>query len=132
MQLKPLESPDTFHLQAADGWLGPGDHIEAAVELEKRLCGRICGSKWPSRTIGPLVPDGTQGRTATPDAENGEFFALDHGSQQYPPEWDRVVTTCQRAFSALWRQRLPTDSAEEAEKITPHLWVLSRMFSSEE
>ena len=33
--LKPLEPPDSFHLMAADGWLGLGDHWAADEELEK-------------------------------------------------------------------------------------------------
>jgi hypothetical protein len=32
---KPLEPPDSIHLQAAQGWLELGDHIEASEELEK-------------------------------------------------------------------------------------------------
>jgi predicted Zn-dependent protease len=33
--IKPLEPPDSFHLIAADGWLGLGDHLAANEELEK-------------------------------------------------------------------------------------------------
>ena len=32
--MKPLEPPDTHHLQAAQGWLELGNHIEAIEELE--------------------------------------------------------------------------------------------------
>jgi tetratricopeptide (TPR) repeat protein len=32
--VKPLEPPDTHHLQAAQGWLELGNHIEAIEELE--------------------------------------------------------------------------------------------------
>jgi tetratricopeptide (TPR) repeat protein len=32
--MKPLEPPDTFHLDAARGWLGLGDHRSAFDELE--------------------------------------------------------------------------------------------------
>jgi len=30
-----LQHPDTFHLQAALGWLEVGNHLEANEELEK-------------------------------------------------------------------------------------------------
>ena len=33
--MKPLEPPDSFHLQAAQGWLELGNHVEANAELEK-------------------------------------------------------------------------------------------------
>ncbi len=33
--MKPLAPPDSLHLQAAQGWLELGDHIEANEELEK-------------------------------------------------------------------------------------------------
>ncbi len=33
--MKPLEPPDTLHLQAAQGWLELGNYIEANEELEK-------------------------------------------------------------------------------------------------
>jgi hypothetical protein len=33
--MKPLEPPDSLHLQAAQGWLELGSHIEANEELEK-------------------------------------------------------------------------------------------------
>jgi tetratricopeptide (TPR) repeat protein len=33
-KLKPLEQPDSIHLQATEGCLGLGDHIEANEELE--------------------------------------------------------------------------------------------------
>ena len=33
--MKPLEPPDTLHLQAAQGWLELGNHIEANEELER-------------------------------------------------------------------------------------------------
>ena len=36
--MKPLEPPDSLHLQAAQGWLELGNHIEANEELEKMLC----------------------------------------------------------------------------------------------
>jgi tetratricopeptide (TPR) repeat protein len=32
--MKPLEASDAFRLQAAQGWLELGDHVEAAKELE--------------------------------------------------------------------------------------------------
>jgi tetratricopeptide (TPR) repeat protein len=32
--MKPLEPPDSLHLQAAQGWLELGNHIEANEELE--------------------------------------------------------------------------------------------------
>jgi hypothetical protein len=32
--MKPLEQPDSLHLQAAQGWLELGNHIEANEELE--------------------------------------------------------------------------------------------------
>jgi tetratricopeptide (TPR) repeat protein len=35
MSFSPLEPPDSLHLQAAEGWLGLGDHIEANEQLEK-------------------------------------------------------------------------------------------------
>lgn len=33
--MKPLASPDSLHLQAAQGWLELGNHLEANDELEK-------------------------------------------------------------------------------------------------
>ena len=33
--MKPLQPPDTFHLDAAIGWLGLGNSLEANEELEK-------------------------------------------------------------------------------------------------
>jgi hypothetical protein len=33
--MKPLEPPDSLHLQAAQGWLELGNHIEANEELER-------------------------------------------------------------------------------------------------
>ena len=33
--VKRLQPPDTFHLDAAIGWLGLGNHLEANEELEK-------------------------------------------------------------------------------------------------
>jgi tetratricopeptide (TPR) repeat protein len=33
--MKPLERPDDLHLQAAQGWLELGNHLEANEELEK-------------------------------------------------------------------------------------------------
>jgi tetratricopeptide (TPR) repeat protein len=33
--MKPIEPPDAFHLQAAEGWLGLGDPVAAGAELEK-------------------------------------------------------------------------------------------------
>ncbi len=32
---KPLEPPDQLHLDAAEGWLGLGNHLEANEELEQ-------------------------------------------------------------------------------------------------
>ena len=32
--VKPLQPPDTFHLQAAQGWMELGNHEEANEELE--------------------------------------------------------------------------------------------------
>ena len=32
--MKPLEHPDTLHLNAARGWLGLGDAVSASAELE--------------------------------------------------------------------------------------------------
>jgi len=34
-KLKALQPPDSLHLQAADGWLELGNHLEANEELEK-------------------------------------------------------------------------------------------------
>ena len=34
-RLKPLQPPDSIHLNAAEGWLGLGNHIEANEELER-------------------------------------------------------------------------------------------------
>src|SRR4051812_22314205 len=34
-ELKPLKHPDSLHLQAAQGWLELGNHLEANEELEK-------------------------------------------------------------------------------------------------
>jgi len=33
--MKPLEHPNSFYLIAAEGWLEPGDHLEANEELER-------------------------------------------------------------------------------------------------
>jgi tetratricopeptide (TPR) repeat protein len=33
--VKPLEPPDSHHLNAAQGWIELGNHVEADVELEK-------------------------------------------------------------------------------------------------
>jgi tetratricopeptide (TPR) repeat protein len=33
--INPLEVPDRFHVEAAQGWLELGDHLEANEELEK-------------------------------------------------------------------------------------------------
>jgi tetratricopeptide (TPR) repeat protein len=33
--VKPLEAPDIFHLQAAQGWFELGNHLEANEELEQ-------------------------------------------------------------------------------------------------
>jgi hypothetical protein len=33
--VKPLEPPDRFHLEAAQGWLELGNHLEAEKELEQ-------------------------------------------------------------------------------------------------
>jgi hypothetical protein len=33
--VKPLEPPDTHHLNAVLGWLELGNHVEANAELEK-------------------------------------------------------------------------------------------------
>ena len=33
--MKPLEPPDNLHLQAAQGWLEPGNAVEANEELER-------------------------------------------------------------------------------------------------
>ena len=33
--MRPLEHPDSLHLQAAQGWLELGNHLEADAELEK-------------------------------------------------------------------------------------------------
>lgn len=33
--MKKLEPPDSFHLEAAEGWLELGNHLEASEELEK-------------------------------------------------------------------------------------------------
>jgi tetratricopeptide (TPR) repeat protein len=33
--MNPLEPPDSLHLEAAQGWLGLGNHTEAGAELEK-------------------------------------------------------------------------------------------------
>jgi hypothetical protein len=35
MQMNLLEPPDSTHLQAAQGWLDLGNHIEANEELEE-------------------------------------------------------------------------------------------------
>jgi hypothetical protein len=32
--MKALQPPDSLHLQAAQGWLELGDHVEANEELE--------------------------------------------------------------------------------------------------
>jgi tetratricopeptide (TPR) repeat protein len=34
-KIKPLEMPDSFHLQAAEGWLGLGDVESATLELKE-------------------------------------------------------------------------------------------------
>ena len=34
-QIKPLQPPDSMHLQAAEGWLGLGNQVEAFEELEQ-------------------------------------------------------------------------------------------------
>ena len=34
-RIKPLEPPDSIHLEAAEGWLELGDHLEANEELEQ-------------------------------------------------------------------------------------------------
>jgi predicted Zn-dependent protease len=33
--IKPLETPDSFHLEAAVGWLELGNHLEANEELDQ-------------------------------------------------------------------------------------------------
>jgi hypothetical protein len=33
--MKRLEPPDSLHLQAAQGWLELGNHVEADAELDK-------------------------------------------------------------------------------------------------
>jgi hypothetical protein len=33
-RIKPLEPPDSLHLEAAEGWLELGNHLEANEELE--------------------------------------------------------------------------------------------------
>ncbi len=33
--IPPLQPPDTLHLQAAQGWIELGNHLEANEELEK-------------------------------------------------------------------------------------------------
>ena len=33
-KIKPLEPPDSFHLQAAQGWVELGSHLEADAELD--------------------------------------------------------------------------------------------------
>ncbi len=33
--MRALQPPDRIHLQAAQGWLGLGDHVEAHEELEE-------------------------------------------------------------------------------------------------
>src|SRR5262245_46425930 len=35
MKLKPLEHPDSLHLDAARGWIELGNHLEANEELER-------------------------------------------------------------------------------------------------
>jgi predicted Zn-dependent protease len=35
VMMKPLEPPDAFHLQAAEGWIGLGNYAEANDELEQ-------------------------------------------------------------------------------------------------
>jgi len=32
--MKPLEPPDSFHLNAAEGWIGLGNYAAAQEELE--------------------------------------------------------------------------------------------------
>ena len=38
--MKPLEPPDTFHAEAAEGWLELGNHIQAGAELDQIAPGR--------------------------------------------------------------------------------------------
>ena len=33
--MKPLEPPDTLHVEAAEGWLGLGNHAKADAVLDK-------------------------------------------------------------------------------------------------
>jgi predicted Zn-dependent protease len=40
-KIKPLDMPDTFHLQAAEGWLGLGDVESASAELRE-----ISSTEW--------------------------------------------------------------------------------------
>jgi hypothetical protein len=44
--MKPLAPADRIHLQAADGWLDLGNHVEANAELEKICAGAstVCRS----------------------------------------------------------------------------------------
>ena len=76
-------------------------------------------------------------RTAPRGVGDDEFFAFDHGLPGYPRERDRVVTGCRNAFAgSSWLKtgrfpcsghpRLPTKSAEEAEK----LWLTRFRFRS--
>ncbi len=51
--MKPLEPPDSLHLQAAQDWLELGNHIEANEELEKstpQLCAHpmVLAVRWES------------------------------------------------------------------------------------
>ena len=90
-----------------------------------RLYSRICGPKWRSRRTGPVLQGGTQWRNAALGWGNDEFFALDRGLQQHPPERGEWSPDAGHAFSGRFslktgrfpcagRRRLPTDSAEEA------------------
>ena len=71
-----------------------------------------------------LLDNLAQGRAGAP---SDEFFASDHGLQVHPGGWEQVVTTTQPTFLAcfwlktgvfpvFWCNRLPTNSAMEAEK----------------
>jgi len=74
--VKPMELPDTGHLNAAQGWLELGNHVEANAELEKiipqlrahpdvlqvRWAIYAAAEKWEpavevARTIAQLLPD---------------------------------------------------------------------------
>jgi hypothetical protein len=56
------------------------------ITYEMRLYGRICGSQWPFKTVGLLLPAATEWRTAPLATGDDEFFALDRRLQQHPPE----------------------------------------------